>query len=136
MPSVASGLLAAGRLPPLVRSVIGTCSAIVLTLKPDTSSETKLAFARSCGVDSTAGHAGRAGAGNLAEVQRVEGGAQVDVELVVGRAGEHLDAPVELKDRLLEQLLVVGRRPRPDIARQRDQLLAVGRPPASCAGRS
>ena len=73
-------------------------------------------------------HAGRAGAGNLAEIERVEGGAQVDVELVVGRAGEHLDAPVKLKDRLLEQRLVLGRGPRPDIARQRDQLLTGGRP--------
>ena len=84
-------------LPSWVSSSIGTSMAIVLTLKPATSSAAKLVL-------SSASWAGaRTPPPRPAEVQGVEGRAKVDVEGVVGRAGEHLDALAQVVDPLFEE---------------------------------
>ena len=60
-----------------------------------------------------------AAAGFGPEVQRVEGGAEVDVERVVGRAGEHADAVAEVVDALVVERLVVGHRARAHVGGHR-----------------
>ena len=56
-----------------------------------------------------------------AEVQRVEGGAEVDVERVVGGAREHPHPLVQIVDPLAHQVRVVRHGARPDVARHREQ---------------
>jgi hypothetical protein len=65
-----------------------------------------------------------AAAGFGPEVQRVEGAAEVDVERIVGRAGEAANAVAEVVDALVVERLVVRHRARAHIGRHRVELAA------------
>ena len=121
VPMVALGSSMLGMLPSRVSRLIGTWSAIVLTLKPETSSATKRSAAASCASESTAGIPVELGAWDDAEVQRIERRTEIDVERIVGRAGEHPHPVVQVVDALAHQVRVVRHGPRPDVARHGEQ---------------
>ena len=126
VPMVASGSPAACSWPSAVSSVIGTSMAIGVDVEAGHVVGSEVVdVVLVLGVAQHAGDAGVEAVG--AQVEGVEGGAEIDPEGIFHGAGEDPDAVAQVVDPLVGQGRVVGHGARAGVGRHRVKSLALGK---------